>query len=96
MTNAELEFAVILEALKRTGEIQSYHFEVITLKLADGCRYTPDFFIVVSPGQLRFCEVKGAHIWEDSLVKFKVARQQFLWADWQLHQRSKHGWHRAL
>jgi hypothetical protein len=93
MSNAELEYAMILEHMKRRGEIESYRYEGVTLKLADGCRFTPDFFVVVSSMilRLRFVEIKGRHIWEDSIVKFKVAKEQNPWAEWQMHQRSKDG-----
>jgi hypothetical protein len=93
MSNAELEYAMILERMKRDHEIESYKYEGVTLKLADGCRYCPDFFVVVSSMilRLRFVEIKGRHIWEDSIVKFKVAKEQNPWAEWQMHQRSKDG-----
>lgn len=98
MSNAELEYAMILERMKREHEIESYKYEGVTLKLADGCRFTPDFFVVVSALvlRLRFVEVKGKHVWEDSIVKFKVAREQNPWAEWQLHQRTKDGWYRLI
>jgi hypothetical protein len=93
MSNAELEYAMILEHMKRDHEIESYKYEGVTLKLADGCRYCPDFFVVVSSMilRLRFVEIKGAKVWEDSIIKFKVAKEQNPWAEWQMHQRSKDG-----
>jgi hypothetical protein len=93
MSNAELEYAMELEMMRRIGEIESWKYEGVTLKLADGCRYTPDFFVVVSSMilRLRFVEIKGAKVWEDSIIKFKVAKEQNPWAEWQMHQRSKDG-----
>ncbi len=94
MTKPEREMAMILEAMRRNNEIESWKFEGMTLKLADGCRFTPDFFVVVSflILRVRFVETKGPFIREDSMIKFKVAREQNGWAEWQLHQRNKNGW----
>ncbi len=50
----------------------------ITLKLANGCKYTPDFF-VKDPRGLRAYEAKGAHAWDDAIVKLKVAASQNRW-----------------
>lgn len=47
-----------------------------TLKLAHDCRYTPDFFTVSGLGMTCW-EVKGAHIWEDSLIKIRTAARLF-------------------
>src|SRR6266436_6653522 len=44
MNRTEKEFAVILEAMKRNGEILRYEYEGITLRWA-GIRYTPDFVV---------------------------------------------------
>ncbi len=76
LNKTEFEFAMILEAMKRKGEILRYEFEGITLRFAN-VRYTPDF--VVFGGSLldtfkrsvlnrrevpeiRFIEVKGPFI----------------------------------
>lgn len=55
----------------------------ITLRLANGCRYTPDFAMLHGPtGAARFYEVKG-HMRDDAAVKLKVAAAQFpAWAFW--------------
>lgn len=47
----------------------------ITLKLADDCRYTPDF-VTIFQGDIRAYEVKG--FWrDDAKVKIKVAARMF-------------------
>jgi len=94
----ELAFGLILEAMKRKGEIVDYYFEGVTFRLADRCKFTPDFFVIVSlnPLKIRFCETKGRHIWDDSKVKFRVAKEQFHWAEWEMHQRIKGQWQRIL
>lgn len=55
----------------------------ITLRLANGCRYTPDFALLHGPtGAVRFYEVKG-YMRDDAAVKIKVAAAQFpAWAFW--------------
>jgi hypothetical protein len=94
----ELDFERRLESQKLRGEIVDYKFEGITIRLADNCRYTPDFFIVVSldPLKLRIAETKGGHIWDDSKVKFRVAKEQNPWAEWEMHQKKAGQWSRIL
>src|SRR6266705_1444596 len=64
MNKTEAEFALILEAMKRKGEILRYEYEGITLRWAD-MRYTPDFIVfngLVDP-MIKLIEIKGGHIW---------------------------------
>ncbi len=76
MNKTEQRRAVELEALKRNGAIRSWRYEAVTLKLADDCRYTPDFFIVQPSGAVLFEEVKG--FWrDDAKVKLRVAAKLF-------------------
>ncbi len=99
MTTPEREMAAQLEMMRRNNEIESWKFEGVTLKLADSCRYTPDFFVVVSSkiiAHLRIIETKGPFIREDAMIKFRVAKEQNPWAEWQLHQRTKNGWTQLL
>lgn len=51
--------------------------QCLTLKLADDCRYTPDF-IVIGVATIEAHEVKG--FWrDDAKVKIKVAARMFPW-----------------
>ncbi len=50
----------------------------LTLVLANGTKYTPDFFYG-DPENLRAYEVKGAHAWDDAIVKVKIAASQNPW-----------------
>jgi hypothetical protein len=51
-------------------------FEEITLKLADDCRYTPDFWSLDPDDVLAFDEVKG--FWrDDARVKIRMAADKF-------------------
>lgn len=71
----EEEYAKGLELLFRSGEIDWWKFEGVSLKLADGARYTPDF-AVFRNGILELHEVKG-FFRESAKVRFKVARDMY-------------------
>lgn len=58
MNKTESTYATVLAAQKLSGFIQDFWYEGITLKLADGCRYTPDFLILREDGILECVEVK--------------------------------------
>ena len=60
----------------------------ITLKLADDCRYTPDFNAVDANGQIVFYECKG-FFRDDAKVKIKVAARLFRWARFILVTKAK-------
>lgn len=45
---------------KMAGEVLCYEFEAITLRLANGLKYTPDFWMVNGNGETVFIEIKGA------------------------------------
>jgi hypothetical protein len=94
MNKTEVEFSYVLEARKRAGEIDGWAFESVKLRLADGCWYLPDF--MAWGKAFTFYEVKGAHIWDDAMVKFKVAREQIKWATFELHQKLNGQWTRIL
>jgi len=51
--------------------------QALQLKLADDCRYCPDFYVIDPNGQLVFFEVKG-FMRDDALVKLKTAARIFL------------------
>ena len=80
-----------LEMLRLQGEVLRYYFERVTLKIAEDCRYTPDYF-VVTPNGLQLHEVKGPHAWEDSIIKLKVAADMFPCFRFSLHKRVKGEW----
>jgi hypothetical protein len=76
MNKTEAAYAERLEMLRRSGEILSYDFEAITLKLAPNTRYTPDFLVITSDATVELHEVKG-HWYDDARVKIKVAARLF-------------------
>lgn len=85
MNKTEAAYAAVLEARRLAGEIDSWKFEAIKLRLADLTYYTPDFAVVLPDGTLELHEVKavttkGAWLWEDDArVKIKVAAETYQW-----------------
>lgn len=76
MNKLEQEYESHLKRHMMAGDIISYQFESIKLKLADKTYYTPDFMVVNADGTMELHEVKG--FWEDDArVKIKVAAAKF-------------------
>lgn len=76
MNRLETKYAQKLEAMKFNGEVLWWAYEGIKLRLADKTFYTPDFFVLMSSGELTCHETKG--FWEDDArVKIKVAAEKF-------------------
>lgn len=63
-----------------------------TLKLAHDTRYTPDFLTVTDTGLHTYWEVKGKHIWEDSLIKIRTAARMFPFYQFILVQWKDNQW----
>lgn len=99
-TKTEAEFERILEARKQRGEIISYEFEAIVLRFA-GMSYRPDFLVIEPIDDARhhrvcFFEVKGGFTWEDSIIKFKAARDHFKCFHFEMHQKKVGQWARLF
>lgn len=76
MNKMEAEYGALLELRKRAGEVAWYAFEGVKLRLADLTFYSPDYFVMLTNGELEVHEVKG--FWEDDArVKIKVAASLF-------------------
>lgn len=104
MNKTESEFALMLEAQKRNGEILRYEFEAITLRWAD-MRYTPDFLVIIPTDfhidgeqitRTKLIEVKGRHIWDRDIVRFKGARAYWPEFAFEMHVKTKQGWKRKF
>jgi hypothetical protein len=91
----EAAFARRLEGQKAAGLIRDYWFEPMKLRLDNPdfgrrCWFTVDYLIVNNDGSFTFAEVKGGHIWEDGLIKWKWAAERFAsWGRWEMWQRRK-------
>lgn len=104
MNQTEADFARILDAKVRRGDIVSYEYEGITLRWGklDNIQYTPDFVVFVDthPGALtpgnymniKFIEVKGGKIWPKDIQKFKQARNEWPLFGFEMHQKKDRTW----
>lgn len=79
LNKTEQRYKDLLERLKTSGEVLWYIFEGMTFKLADNTRYTPDFMVMRSNGEIQAHEVKGSKFifQDDAKVKVKVAAEMF-------------------
>ena len=77
MNKTEERYAGILDLRKMAGEVVHYWFESIKLRIGDNCFYEPDYLVLLASGELEVHEVKGGHITEDGLVKFKAAQTMY-------------------
>lgn len=88
MNKSEAAYATALEAARIAQEIVWYAFEGVTLKLADGCRYTPDFAVLRADGVMEMHEVKG--YWQDDAkTKIKIAAEKFPFVFKAVYKQSK-------
>jgi hypothetical protein len=74
---------------KRQHPSWSLIYEAVKLRIDRTCWYLPDFYV---PEVQLFIEVKGPHIWEDSIIKFKAARVIHTWAKFSMWQKKKGAW----
>lgn len=82
MNGTEARYAARLGELMVAGDVLAFDFERHTLRLdtpdaGRACRYTPDFRVLHAAGPWSWDEIKGAHVRDDALVKFKWACEQF-------------------
>ena len=84
----EADYGALLEMRKVAGDIEDYHFEAITFKLGDNCRYTPDYMVEFYDKHKEIHEVKG--FWrDDARVKIKWAAEKFRGFDFIAVQKKK-------
>lgn len=76
MNGLEARYAIHLCMLERTGQIASWRFEAVKLRLAKKTFLTIDFWVVKPDGSVELHEVKG-HWEDDARVKTKVAAEMF-------------------
>jgi hypothetical protein len=91
MNKLEGAYKDSLEMQARAGEIQSYMFEPVKLRLAPATTYTPDFMVIAANDIVELHEVKG--FWEDDArVKIKVAAEMFPMFLFKAYTRKKGMW----
>lgn len=98
MNKTERDFDVILRWRQTRGEVVEYRFEGIRLLWGGGMVYKPDFIVRFQvPLRPMLIEVKGAHIWDRDIVRFKGCRNEWQeWFDFEFHQRKAGIWTRLL
>lgn len=83
MNKTELAYSLVLDEMKRNGDIESWRFEAIRLKLAEKTHLTVDFYVIRSDGLVEFHEVKACRsdgkflVEDDARVKLKVAAELY-------------------
>lgn len=86
MNKTEARYAGFLDVRKTVGDIEYWRFEAVTLKLADGVRFRPDFQVVAKGVPIAFHEVKvkwktsksnAPHMEDDARVKLMIAAREF-------------------
>lgn len=94
MNKTEAAFDRHLAELKLAGEVVWYRFEAITLKLADDCRLTVDFFVMRANGELQAYDTKGAPevVTDDAKVKMRMAATAFPWPFFYAYPKQGGGW----
>jgi hypothetical protein len=90
MNKTEEKYAWVLEHRKLAGEILFYEFGVLTLRIGNDCRYTPDFMVVNHALEVELHEVKG-FMRDDALVKIKAAAAHYPFKFF-LARYDKSGW----
>ncbi len=108
MNKTESEFAMILEAQKRAGQIQRYEFEGLTLRFAN-VRYTPDFVVFGHVGDVesgffgdpfvKFIEVKGPFIKgnrERAVERFRHAKTYWPEFTFEMWQKKDGSWNQII
>lgn len=91
MNKTEAAYGDHLELRRRAGEVAWFKFEGVKLRLADLTFYTPDYFVMLTNGELEVHEVKGAKaiFTDDAKVKVKVAAELFPFTFRVAYPRSK-------
>ena len=75
MNKTERRYADHLDELKRRGEVLSWQWEAVTLRLAERTTFTPDFLVQYRT-YIEIVEIKG-RLQDDASVKYKIARDAY-------------------
>ena len=89
------EAAYRVEVLGRRSDLAAVHYEGLTLRMANGHRYTPDWVVVTAGGRIECHEVKGGyalHSQQRARLAFDQARVEFPWVVWVWAARTNNGW----
>lgn len=74
----EARYAQHLDLLRLAGEIRWWAYEPLSLKIAEGAHYRPDFITIEASGGISARETKG-FMREAARVRLLVAARAFPW-----------------
>ena len=83
------------DVIGRRADVAAVHYEGLTLRMANGHRYTPDWVVVTAAGRIECHEVKGGyalHSHQRARLAFDQARVEFPWIVWVWAVKTKNGW----
>ena len=83
------------EVLGQRGDLAAVHYEGLTVRMANGHRYTPDWVVVTVGGGIECHEVKGGYALNSqqrARLAFDQVRVEFPWVAWTWATRTKDGW----
>lgn len=89
------ESAYWREILERRTDVLAIHFEGITIRMANGHRYTPDWIVVTSVRRIECHEVKGRYALQSqqrARLAFDQVRVEFPWFVWVWAVKTPAGW----
>lgn len=89
------EAAYRRDVLGRRTDVAALHYEGITLRMANGHRYTPDWVVVTTAGRIECHEVKGGDALQSqqrARLAFDQVRVEFPWLGWVWAVKTREGW----
>ena len=104
MSKPERLMGAFLLGRKAAGVILDCKFEAINLRLAEKCWYKPDWCLWLPDRSLVFVECKGGFVYDDSIVKYKAAAENWpcpfflarYMQKWKIKQLPGPGWREDL
>lgn len=92
----EAHYAQYLTWREQAGEVTRWYYEPFSLNIAEGCRFTPDFLVILPDGTQRIDETKG-YMREAARVRLRVAARLYPHWNFYLVTRTKEGlWQMTL
>lgn len=89
------EAAYRREILERRTDVAAIYFEGLTVRMANGHKYTPDWIVVTAAGRIECHEIKGGYALgseQRAKLAFDQARVEFPWLAWVWARKTSNGW----
>lgn len=96
MNKLESKFFALLTH-RFSADFYTIRPQAVRVRLCNGVNLTPDFFVFAKNNLSKpiVFEVKGPHAFEDSLIKLKMAAQEWPEFEWRLAWKSDKGPNRS-